>query len=67
MYDTGDLVRMRPDGRLEYVSRRDNQVKLRGYRIELGEIESCMSFHPAVKQAVCQVWELQPGDQRLVA
>lgn len=67
MYDTGDLVRSRPDGRLEYISRRDNQVKLRGYRIELGEIEACMMTHPSVRQAVCVVRELGPGDQRLLA
>lgn len=67
IYDTGDLVRVRPDGRLEYISRRDNQVKLRGYRIELGEIEAAMMGHPALQGAACIVHERSSGDQRLVA
>lgn len=67
MYDTGDLARFRSDGRIEYISRRDNQVKLRGFRIELGEIEAVMAKHPAIRQAVCVVREDNPGDKRLVA
>jgi amino acid adenylation domain-containing protein len=67
VYDTGDLCRYRPDGQIEYVSRKDNQIKLRGYRIELGEIESAMVNLPEIKQAVVIVREDQPGDQRLVA
>ena len=42
LYRTGDLARHRPDGRLEFLGRRDHQVKLRGYRIELGEIEALL-------------------------
>ncbi|WP_218109976.1 non-ribosomal peptide synthetase [Oligoflexus tunisiensis] len=67
VYDTGDLCRYRADGQIEYVSRKDNQIKLRGFRIELGEIESCMANLPEIKQAVVIVREDQPGDQRLVA
>ena len=51
-YKTGDRVRYRPDGSLEYLGRIDHQVKLRGFRIELGEIEAVLTQHPDVGQAV---------------
>lgn len=52
LYKTGDLVRIRTDGDLEYLGRIDHQVKVRGYRIELGEIEAGLLQHPAVAEAV---------------
>ncbi|MGP3933653.1 non-ribosomal peptide synthetase [Nonomuraea sp. KM88] len=52
LYRSGDLVRYLADGTLEFVGRRDHQVKVRGYRIELGEIEAAMLSHPAVAEAV---------------
>ncbi|HVE70084.1 MAG TPA: amino acid adenylation domain-containing protein [Thermoanaerobaculia bacterium] len=52
VYKTGDAVRWLPDGRIEYLNRLDNQVKVRGYRIELGEIESALRKHPQVNDAV---------------
>ncbi|MGJ6960829.1 amino acid adenylation domain-containing protein [Streptosporangium sp. G11] len=61
-YRTGDRVRLRNDGTLEFLGRTDNQVKLRGHRIELGEIEAVLDAHPGVRQAVVAV----RGD-RLVA
>jgi amino acid adenylation domain-containing protein len=67
MYRTGDLARRRADGLLEYLGRRDNQVKVRGYRIELGEVESAVSQHEAVLHTAVVVRETVTGTKQLVA
>lgn len=54
-YATGDIVRRRPDGALDYLGRRDHQVKVRGHRIELGEVESAIGAHPAVAEVAVVV------------
>ncbi|MEM9004939.1 MAG: amino acid adenylation domain-containing protein [Cyanobacteria bacterium P01_F01_bin.86] len=67
LYQTGDWVRYREDGNLEFLDRIDRQEKIRGFRIELSEIESVLERHPSVQQAIMLAWEDTPGQKRLVA
>jgi amino acid adenylation domain-containing protein len=65
-YRSGDLCRWTPDGWLEFLGRRDTQVKVRGYRVELGEIEQVLLRQDGVEQAVVVVTG-EGGAQELLA
>ncbi len=67
LYRTGDRVRYRPDGSLDFLGRIDRQVKLRGYRIELGEVESVLRQHPVVQDSVVLEREDTLDNKQLVA
>lgn len=67
LYKTGDLVRYRSDGNLEFLGRLDEQVKIRGFRIELGEVEAVLTQHPAVQRTVVMTADNEQKEKRLVA
>ena len=66
-YRTGDIGRLRPDGCLELVGRRDEQVKVRGYRVHPGEIELALVEHPGIREAIVTSDVEANGETRLVA
>ncbi|MCP5049944.1 MAG: amino acid adenylation domain-containing protein, partial [bacterium] len=67
MYCTGDLVKWRSDGDIEFLGRSDHQVKIRGFRIELGEIENRLLQHEAIKEVVVTAKEDETGNKYLCA
>jgi amino acid adenylation domain-containing protein len=67
LYRTGDRVRWRTDGTLDFLGRIDLQVKVAGWRVEPGEIEALLALHPAVRQSAVLVRDEPPAGRRLVA
>lgn len=67
LYRSGDLVRMLPDGNLEYLGRIDEQVKIRGFRIELGEIENAIRKVEGIEEAAAIVHADSQGDKAIIA
>jgi acyl carrier protein len=66
LYRTGDRVRWRSDGQLEYIGRLDQQIKIRGFRVELGEIEAQLLAQAGVRDAVVVARASRTGP-RLIA
>jgi amino acid adenylation domain-containing protein len=62
LYRTGDIVSLMRDGRMEYLGRTDQQIKLRGMRIELGEIEATLLRHPGIAEAVAVLGQGSSGE-----
>jgi amino acid adenylation domain-containing protein/FkbM family methyltransferase len=67
LYRTGDLACYLPDGNIQFLGRRDRQVKVRGFRVELGEVEMALRQHPDVKESVVTVRQDETGEKRLMA
>jgi len=67
MYKTGDLVRYRQDGVIEYLGRRDHQVKLRGFRIEIDEIQAVINENENVTESLVAVVSHPQMGQQLIA
>jgi aspartate racemase len=67
MFRTGDLVRWRADGRLEFVGRRDGQIKVSGHRVEIGEVEAAILGRPDVQAAAVAAHRSDSGEVRLDA
>jgi natural product biosynthesis luciferase-like monooxygenase protein/amino acid adenylation domain-containing protein len=67
IYHTGDWGRWQSDGNIEFLERKDDQLKIQGYRIEPGEIESALLQYPSVAQAVVMARADKQGEQELVA
>ncbi|MFF0471505.1 amino acid adenylation domain-containing protein [Micromonospora zamorensis] len=67
MYRSGDLVRVRPDGRLDFLGRADDQVQIRGHRVEPGEVAARLAVAPGVETAaVVDYLAPEPGAERVL-
>src|SRR6185312_1862060 len=67
LYRTGDLARFQPDGKIEFLGRNDEQVKIDGYRVELGEVEAVLCEHEDVREAVVVLSKDEVGGKSLAA
>lgn len=67
IYKSGDIVKLLPNGTIEYVGRRDSQIKIRGHRIEIGEIEDSFAKFPNVQDVAVIPKKEQDGQNMLVA
>ncbi len=67
LYKTGDLVRQRHDGVIEFLGRTDFQVKIRGFRVEPGEIEARLEEHPQISQQIVVAKADDSGNKQLIA
>ncbi len=67
LYRSGDIVRWMDDGNIEFIGRRDNQIKVRGFRIELGEVEHALAQCESVQETVVVAREEATGAKYLVA
>jgi amino acid adenylation domain-containing protein len=67
VYRSGDIARFGADGVIEYIGRRDHQLKIRGVRVELGEIEAALDRLPHVRESVVVARPDEEGEQRLIA
>lgn len=67
LYKTGDLVCWQLNGQLEYIGRRDHQVKIRGHRVELEEIQSLLKEHQHIKDAIITVYHPNQDEKALAA
>ena len=67
LYRTGDLCRWLADGTIEFLGRRDHQVKVRGFRIEPGEIEAVLASHPDIRQSKVAVRGDDAENKRILA
>lgn len=67
MYRTGDIVRYLPDGNIEFIGRRDGQVKVRGFRIELTEVEGVIREFPGIRDATVAAFDATSGGKFIAA
>jgi tyrocidine synthetase-3 len=67
MYRTGDLARWLPHGIIEYVGRKDGQVKYHGHRVELNEIKRALNRHPQIRDSVIVIARDKTGNDAMIA